>query len=498
MSKSLRTLLIWIILFGVVIVSYNLLSDKPAEWREFDNFRTDAEAGTVVEVRVVDNRVDVELIDGSKYSAYGFIDEDTIARLADQGVAISWGEPSSFPSKMLLIWGPVLLIVGLWLFFMKRMGGGGTTNILELRKSPARVLDEQATATFADVGGSAEAKAQLGDVVSYLRDPAPWISAGARMPRGTLLEGPPGCGKTLLARAVAGETDAKFYLIAASEFVEMFIGVGAARVRDLFEIGRKNAPAVIFIDELDAVGRRRGTGIGASHDEREQTLNQLLVCLDGLERSDRVVVIAATNRPDVLDPALVRPGRIDRRIVIPPFEQAERREILEIHARGKSLAADVDLEAVAAATEGASGADLESLLNEASLLAVRRSVAAGDNAPATITATDLDQHLTARAEREFDFDRLDMVLVESTSQMSEVTGLARARFRLADGTSAEGQVVWADAAFVKIRPGTGVAGRGRVIAKSQIVSIEPLAGTEGVDRGELAPDSLAGKMPGLA
>jgi len=374
------------------------------------------------------------------------------------------------------------------------MRGGSAANLLELRKSPARVLEEQATATFADVGGCAEAKQQLGDLVSYLHDAAPWIAAGARVPRGTLLEGSPGCGKTLLARAVAGETGAKFYYIAASEFVEMFIGVGAARVRDLFETARKNAPAVIFIDELDAVGRRRGSGIGASHDEREQTLNQLLVCLDGLERADRVVVIAATNRPDVLDPALIRPGRIDRRIVIPAFEEDQRLEILEIHARGKRLAADADLRALAAATEGASGADLESMINEAAVLAVRRALDAGDGARVEITAEYLGRALATRSDRELTFDRLDMILVESASQMSEVTGRARARLVLADGTRIEGEVVWADATFVKVRTDDD----SRVIAKRQIVHIEALAGTEAVDRSELAPDRLAGKLPGLA
>ncbi len=497
MKKAAKTLLIWIGLVVVVALVALVVSDEPAEWRDYATFVADLEAGTVAGVRVVDNRIDVDKIDGSRYSTYGFPDGDALESLADQGVPITWEEESSLSTTMLLTWGPVLLIVGLWIFFMKRMGGGSTANIFQLRKSPARLLEEGATATFADVGGCAEAKQQLGDVVSYLRDPRPWIEAGARVTRGVLLEGPPGCGKTLLARAVAGETEAKFYFIAASEFVEMFVGVGAARVRDLFEIARKNEPAVIFIDELDAVGRRRGSGIGASHDEREQTLNQLLVCLDGLERSDRVVVIAATNRPDVLDPALVRPGRIDRRIVIPPFDRSQRLEILRIHARGKKLAEHADLERVAAETEGASGADLEALINEAALLAVRRSVdAGGGNGGVMIAAEDLRAALATRAERELAFNRLDMVLVESASQISEATGLARARFLLADGTRAEGEVAWADAAFVKLRAAGD--GPGRVIAKRQIVAIETLSGTEDVDRGELVPDRLAGRTPGLA
>jgi cell division protease FtsH len=495
MNKSLKTLLIWIGLLLLVVFAWNLVQDdRPVERRGYADFTADVEAERVVAVLMAEGHFDVDLDDGSRYSVEGYVHPEMVEKLAENEVFLDWERKSSLLSSSLIIWAPVLLLVVLFFYFLRRMRGGSFTSILELRKTPARLLEEKATATFADVGGSVEAKRQLGDLVSFLRDPAPWVSAGARVPRGTLLEGPPGCGKTLLARAVAGETRAKFYLVAASEFVEMFVGVGAARVRDTFETARKNAPAVVFIDELDAVGRRRGSGIGASHDEREQTLNQLLVCLDGLERADRVVVIAATNRPDVLDPALVRPGRFDRRIVIPPFSEDDRLEILEIHARGKRFAAGADLGGVAAATEGASGADLESMINEAAVLAVRRSLAAGDGAAVEITADDLRGARAARTDRELTFDRLDMILVESASQMSEVTGVARARVVLADGTRVEGEVVWADASFVKLRSG----GEGRILAKRQIVHIEALAGTEAVDRGELAPDRLAGKLPGLA
>ncbi len=497
MNKTLKALLIWIGVFVAVILAWNFMRDEPREWRAYEDFTADVEADRVIGVTLHPDQLDVELLDGSSYSVSGSIDPEMAGRLREQEVYVEWGggdDEGQGCSALFMVWGPVLLIVALWIYFMKRMGGGaGGINAFKLLKSPARLLEEKATATFADVGGSSAAKTQLGDVVSYLRDAKPWTDAGARVPRGILLEGPPGCGKTLLARAVAGETKAKFYYISASEFVEMFVGVGASRVRDLFETARKNAPAVVFIDEIDAVGRRRGSGIGPSHDEREQTLNQLLVCLDGLERNQRVAVIAATNRADILDPALVRPGRIDRRIIIPPYDADERLEILEIHARGKKLAADADLKTIADATEGATGADLESMMNEAALLAVRRSLAAGVKKNIEITAEDLEAALATRSERELAFDRLDMILVESASQMSEVTGRARARFLLADGSRAEGEVVWADAAFIKIHTGDG----SRILAKSQIAAVEALAGTEAVGRDDLAPDQLAGRVPGV-
>src|SRR5262249_32697902 len=246
-----------------------------------------------------------------------------------------------------------------------RRAGGGTASALELRKSRARVVAEAPGVTFASVGGCAEAKAELADLVAFLKDPEPWERAGVRLPRGALLGGPPGCGKTLLARAVAGETSARFLYVSASEFVEMFVGVGASRMRDTFELAAKHAPAILFIDELDAIGRRRGSGVGLVNDEREHTLNQLLVSLDGFDRGARVVVIAATTRSDVLDAALWRAGRFDRRIAVPPLSAEARREVLAIHTAGKPLAGDVSLDDLAARAEGMSGADLEGLVNEA-------------------------------------------------------------------------------------------------------------------------------------
>jgi ATP-dependent metalloprotease FtsH len=333
-------------------------------------------------------------------------------------------------------------------------------------------------------------------VIDFLKRPERWTGAGVRLPRGVLLEGPPGCGKTLLARAVAGETDARFWLVSASEFVEMFVGVGAARVRDMFEIAAKQAPSVVFIDELDAVGRRRGSGVGAAHDEREQTLNQLLVSLDGFERSDRVVVIAATNRADILDPALLRPGRFDRRIRIGALDRAQRLDVLRIHTRNKALDADVSLEALAERTEGSSGADLESLVNEAGLLAVRRA-RSGDAADArvVVSAAEFDQAL-ASASAPTRFDRVDALLIESTTQLAQPTGRAVVRATLLDGSVLEGELVWADASYLKLRDGS--SGTDRIVPKAQVKSLEALAGTGTAPPEDVVTDVWAARQPGVA
>ena len=332
----------------------------------------------------------------------------------------------------------------------------------------------------------------LGDLVAFLRDPERWVAAGARLPRGVLLEGPPGCGKTLLARAVAGETDASFYVVSASEFVEMFVGVGAARVRDMFETARKNAPAVLFIDELDAVGRRRGSGVGAAHDEREQTLNQLLVCLDGFEANERVVVVAATNRPDILDPALLRSGRFDRCVSVPTLALEGRLEVLGIHTAPKNLADDVSLKELAERTEGFSGAQIESLANEAALLAVRRAAqAAGETV--CLAREDFLAALESMAHADRGFDKLDSVLIESTSQLSEPRGQANVRLDLDDGTRVEGRVIWADASFLKL---CSADGRATVVPKRRIARLEAAQGTEVAD--DVQPDRWAGRGPDLA
>src|SRR5574337_687933 len=281
-------------------------------------------------------------------------------------------EPSILMS-ILVSWGPMLLLIGVWIYFMRQMQGGGKGGAFSFGKSKARMLDEaNNSTTFADVAGCEEAKEEVKELVDFLKDPQKFQKLGGRIPRGVLLVGPPGTGKTLLAKAIAGEAKVQFFTISGSDFVEMFVGVGASRVRDLFEQGKKNAPCIIFIDEIDAVGRHRGAGLGGGHDEREQTLNQLLVEMDGFEANEGVILIAATNRPDVLDPALLRPGRFDRRVVVPRPDLRGRLAILKVHTRRVPLDEDVDLEVIARGTPGFVGADLQNLVNEAALLAARR------------------------------------------------------------------------------------------------------------------------------
>jgi ATP-dependent metalloprotease FtsH len=383
---------------------------------------------------------------------------------------------------------PIVLVLAFLLYFVQKAKGGSAANIMSLRRSPHREISStESRVTFADVGGCEEAKEALGDVIDFLKAPERWLSAGVRLPRGILLEGPPGCGKTLLARAVAGETNAKFFLVAGSEFVEMFVGVGAARVRDLFETATKKAPAVIFIDELDAVGRRRGSGIGGSHDEREQTLNQLLVCLDGFRRNDRVVVLAATNRPDVLDSALVRPGRIDRRIRVPELNEQTRAEVIKIHTRGKPLDG-VNVQEIARMTGGFNGARLENLTNEAALLALRR-VRGNGGAAVRITNDDFIHAMQPALAQDQRFNKLDSILIESASQLAEPTGTARVRLQLWNAPPVEGGVVWADASFLKIRRNHGESDL--IVSKRQIVQFEVLDGTDSAELDEVQIDRWA-------
>jgi ATP-dependent metalloprotease FtsH len=379
-----------------------------------------------------------------------------------------------------------------FLYFRKKVIGGQMSNLLEFRKTKSRPVEERDKARFADVGGHRKAIETLADIVDFLRAPKPWAAAGTRLPRGVLLVGPPGTGKTLLARAVAGETQAAFFYASAAEFVEMFVGVGAARVRDTFEKAAARQPAVIFIDELDAIGRRRGSGLGTIHEEREQTLNQLLVLMDGLERHERLVVMAATNRPDVLDPALLRSGRFDRVLRLEPPTLTERVDILKIHTRNKPLDAGVSLERVAAQTEGFTGADLEALTNDAALLAVHRSRndAAGGRGSLYLTIDDFHQALEAMTKSNRRFNRLDSLMVESVSQFAEPTGRVFARVTLTTGADVEGELLWMNAAHIKLRAADGSE---VIVAKDLAERIVPLKSVEPVPQGDFLPDRWAGR-----
>ncbi|MDH3525053.1 MAG: ATP-dependent zinc metalloprotease FtsH [Acidobacteriota bacterium] len=382
MSPTIRTLIVWIAILMVVIVLWTTFQSGRIQSipLTFTEFLDHVENGRVseVEIRGQDLTGSFDLSDrfpdGGSFTTYLPPEyPDLIALLRANDVEIKAAEPRSNPLvQFLFTWAPFLLIIGLWVFFMRQMQSGGN-KALSFGKSRAKLLSSSGKkVTFADVAGVEEAKEELSEVVEFLKEPSKFQKLGGRIPKGVLLMGTPGTGKTLLARAIAGEANVPFFSISGSDFVEMFVGVGASRVRDLFEQGKKNAPCIVFIDEIDAVGRHRGAGLGGGHDEREQTLNQLLVEMDGFESNEGVILIAATNRPDVLDPALLRPGRFDRRVVVDRPDINGRRGILEVHTRDIPLADDVRLEVVARGTPGFSGADLENLVNEAALVAARR------------------------------------------------------------------------------------------------------------------------------
>ena len=494
--KRAKIFLVWLVLIVVVAILFRI-SQSPAVARSvpYDEFVQDVSDGQVRAVRANNNQITVQLFDGDSYETLGVVDEPMQQTLSDHGALISWGEESNSIRTALIVLLPIGLLLAFFVYFIRK-AQGGTANILSLSKSRHRVIEGQdASVTFADVGGCVEAKELLQDVIDFLRQPSRWKDAGARLPRGVLLDGPPGSGKTLLARAVAGETQAKFFLISASEFVEMFVGVGAARVRDMFETAAKQAPAVIFIDELDAVGRRRGSGIGAGHDEREQTLNQLLVCLDGFQANDHVVVVGATNRPDVLDPALLRAGRFDRRIKIPPLDEATRGDVLRIHTRNKPVSSEVDLEEIASLAAGMSGAQLENLANEAALLAVRR---ARINSSETVSVTNQDFQLALKPSQTFNlrFNKLDSLLIESAAQLAEPTSPTTVRLTLRGSPAVEGEVLWADASFLKIK----LAGdeHDLLIPKIQLQHIEAVAADTLSSGEDVYVDRWATKEPSTA
>ncbi len=377
MNPRAKNLALWIVVGLFMILLFNLFNttSRPIEDEIiFSEFMLKTEKGEVSEVTIRNNYISGILKDGTKFKTYTADYPDLVKSLRDKNVRIIAKPPEVPPwyITFLMTWGPFILFIGLWIFFMRQMQMGGN-KAMSFGKSKAKMLSEdKKKVTFADVAGVEEAKHEVAEIIEFLKDPPKFQKLGGRIPKGVLVVGPPGTGKTLLAKAIAGEANAPFFSISGSDFVEMFVGVGASRVRDLFEQGKKNAPCIIFIDEIDAVGRHRGAGLGGGHDEREQTLNQLLVEMDGFETNEGVILIAATNRPDVLDPALLRPGRFDRQITVGRPDIKGRAEILKVHTKKIPLDKDVGLETIARGTPGFAGADLANLVNEAALLAARR------------------------------------------------------------------------------------------------------------------------------
>jgi cell division protease FtsH len=370
-----KNLALWLVISLFMIFLFNMFS-RPQESQEqvsYSEFLAAVEKGNVVSVMIQGDNITGRYSDGRGFKTFAPRDPALITSLRQSGVKIQAKPVDDSPWYMtvLISWFPMILLIAVWIFFMRQMQVGGG-KALAFGKSKAKLLSEDSPkVTFADVAGVEEAKEELSEIVEFLRDPKRFTRLGGRIPKGVLLMGAPGTGKTLLARAIAGEAGVPFFSISGSDFVEMFVGVGASRVRDLFVQGKKNAPCIIFIDEIDAVGRHRGAGLGGGHDEREQTLNQLLVEMDGFESNEGVILISATNRPDVLDPALLRPGRFDRQVVVPVPDIRGRELILKVHSRKTPLEEDVDLSVIARGTPGFSGADLENLINEAALMAAK-------------------------------------------------------------------------------------------------------------------------------
>jgi cell division protease FtsH len=377
LKQSHKTILLWVVLILMFVSIYQLFN-TPSKDRtkiNFSEFIQRVEQGKVERVKIKGREHIGKFVGGEKFVTYGIIGEKMFEKLKDHRVAVEYEkeEQNSFWQSVIISWLPMLFLFFIFFFFMRQLQAGGG-KAMSFGKAKARLLTEHHNkVTFADVAGIDEAKDELQEIIEFLKEPKRFTRLGGRIPKGVLLMGPPGTGKTLLARAIAGEAGVPFFSISGSDFVEMFVGVGASRVRDLFEQGKKHAPCIIFIDEIDAVGRHRGAGLGGGHDEREQTLNQLLVEMDGFESNEGVILIAATNRPDVLDPALQRPGRFDRRVVVPRPDVRGREGILKVHTRKVPLGDDVDLKVIARGTPGFAGADLENLVNEAALLAARRS-----------------------------------------------------------------------------------------------------------------------------
>jgi cell division protease FtsH len=417
MNSNFQKLAIWVIILLLLVALFNLFQNPTQSRRgpemSYNEFNNQVKKGSVTEVTIAGNRIYGKLGDGGgqfwtqKPNDDSGLTERLLAK--DVKMTVRPAEEDVPILSMILNWFPMLLLIGLWVFFMRQMQSG-SGRAMGFGKSKAKLLTERhGRVTFEDVAGVDEAKVDLQEIVEFLRDPQKFQRLGGRIPRGALLVGPPGTGKTLIARAVAGEANVPFFTISGSDFVEMFVGVGASRVRDMFEQAKKNAPCIIFIDEIDAVGRHRGAGLGGGNDEREQTLNQLLVEMDGFEANEGIIIIAATNRPDVLDPALLRPGRFDRQIVVPNPDVGGREKILKVHMRKVPMAPDVDAKVIARGTPGFSGADLANLVNEAALLAARRN-----------------KRLVTQAEFEDAKDKVMMGAERKSMVMSEEEKLATA------------------------------------------------------------------------
>jgi len=413
LSQFYKNLALWLVIGIILITLVNVINQPTVSQSKvvFSDFMTQVETGKVSEVVIQGDNISGKYTDGQSFETYAPSKDPTlITLLRENGVRMEVVPPeqTSWYMSILISWFPMLLLLGIWIFFMRQMQAGGG-KALSFGKSKARLIDDsKIKTTFKDVAGVDEAKEELHEIIEFLKEPQKFSQLGGKIPKGVLLIGPPGTGKTLLARAIAGEACVPFFCISGSDFVEMFVGVGASRVRDLFEQGKKNSPCIIFVDEIDAVGRHRGAGLGGGHDEREQTLNQLLVEMDGFENNEGVILIAATNRPDVLDPALLRPGRFDRQVVVGRPDIKGREGILKVHTSKVPLTDDVDLKVVARGTPGFTGADLANLVNEAALLAARREK----------KAVDKDDFEDAKDKVLMGVERRSMVITEKEKKIT--------------------------------------------------------------------------------
>ncbi len=411
---NLKNLMMWGVIVLLIVGLFNLFKNPKhpvaSDTVPFSSFLKNVEDGRVVQVEIKGNDIEGILADGTAFKTYAPNDPNLVEKLSSKGVNITAApQDNQMPSLwgILLSWFPMLLLIGVWVFFMRQMQGG--KGAMGFGKSKAKLLSEaRGKVTFNDVAGIDEAKEEVEEIVEFLRDPRKFRRLGGKIPKGALLIGPTGTGKTLLAKAIAGEASVPFFSISGSDFVEMFVGVGASRVRDMFEQGKKNAPCIIFIDEIDAVGRSRGAGLGGGNDEREQTLNQLLVEMDGFETNEGVILIAATNRPDVLDPALIRPGRFDRQVVVPNPDIVGREAILKIHIKKIHMGPDVKLRTIARGTPGFSGADLANLCNESALLAARKN-------KKVVTMEDIEE---AKDKVMMGAERRSMVMTEDDKKLT--------------------------------------------------------------------------------